>query len=52
MIKLFGLPFIAAGLMTMAWISALGGSPVIVLSGLVIFAVNFRIVLLARRRAV
>ena len=50
MIKLFGLPFIAAGLMTMAWISTLGGSTGIVLIGLLIFAFNFWIVLLARRR--
>ena len=51
MIKLYGLPFIVAGLMSLAWVSTLGGSRPILLSGLVIFCLNFWIVLLARRRS-
>ena len=51
MIKLFAFPFVVAGLMAMAWVSTLGGSRAIIVSGLVVFAVTFWIVLLARRRA-
>lgn len=51
MIKLFGLPFIAAGLMSMAWVATLGGSPLIWFSGLALFCLNFWVVLLARRRS-
>lgn len=41
MIKLFGLPFIAAALMATAWISTLGGSGTVVLSGLLIGLFTF-----------
>lgn len=52
MIKLFAFPFLVAGLMSMAWVSTLGGSLLIWLSGLTIFCLNFWVVLLARRRVV
>ena len=51
MIKLFAFPFLVAGLMTMAWVSTLGGSPLMWLSGLGIFCLNFWIVVAARRRS-
>ena len=51
MIKLFAFPFVVAGLMALAWVSTLGGSREIVISGLLIFCFNFWIVVLARRRA-
>ena len=51
MIKLFAFPFLVAGLMAMAWVSTLGGSPLIIVSGLVIFCLNFWIVVAARQRA-
>ena len=41
MIKLFGLPLIAAALMATAWISTLGGSGKVVLSGLLIGLFTF-----------
>lgn len=50
MIQSFALPFLAAGLMAMAWASTLGGSPTIIVSGLVIFCLNFWLILVARRR--
>lgn len=51
MIKLFAFPFGVAGLMAVAWVSTLGGSRAIIVSGVAIFCLNFWIVLLARRRA-
>ena len=51
MIKLFAFPTIVAGLMALAWVSTLGGSQPVLFSGLVIFALNFWIVVLAQRRA-
>lgn len=51
MIQSFALPFLAAGLMAMAWVSTLGGSPTIIVSGLVIFCLDFWLVLVAQRRA-
>ena len=51
MIKLFAFPTIVAGLMALAWVWTLGGSQPVLLSGLVIFALNFWIVVAARRRA-
>ena len=47
MIKLFAFPFVVAGLMALAWVSTLGGSREIVISGLLIFCFNFWIVVLA-----
>ena len=41
MIKLFAFSFVAAGLMTTAWVSTLGGSPLIVLSGAVLGLFTF-----------
>ena len=51
MIKTFAFPFLVAGLMAMAWVSTLGGSRTIMVSGLVIFCLNFWVVLVAKRRA-
>lgn len=50
MIKLFGLPFFTASLMALAWVSTLGSSRPVLVSGVVIFCFNFWIVLLAGRR--
>lgn len=41
MIKLFAFPFVAAALMTTAWISTLGGGTPIVLSGLALGLFTF-----------
>ena len=51
MVKLFGLPFIAAGLMATAWISTLGGSLLMFISGLAIGVLTFLIVLQAQQKA-
>ena len=51
MIQSFALPFLAAGLMAMAWVSSLGGSRLVWVSGVVIFFLNFWIIAVARRRA-
>ena len=41
MIQSFALPFLAAGLMAMAWAFTLGGSRLVWVSGVVIFFLNF-----------
>lgn len=41
MIQLFAMPFIAATLMSMAWIATLGGSRLIIVSGLLLGLVTF-----------
>ena len=47
----FFLPFVAASLMTIVWVSTLGGSSIIQASGAFIGACVFWLVLKARRKA-
>ena len=51
MARLLGFPSIVAALMAMAWVSSLGGSRLVWVSGVVIFCLNFWIVAVVRRCA-
>ncbi|MCH1541996.1 MAG: hypothetical protein L7U45_02945 [Alphaproteobacteria bacterium] len=50
MVQLFWLPTLAALLLAIAWISTLGGGPLIVASGIVIGLIDFVIVFQAQQR--
>lgn len=48
--SLIGLPLFGASLMSIVWISTLGGTPIVVLTGILIGIADFFILLIARSR--